>query len=208
MHAYAYLGILYFQTVHQLGKELAHSPLGYLNDIFRKVIFKLILTFDGWGISREIVIRWFKLDLPGSILVQVMAWCFQATSHYLSQYLPRSMSLYTVTRPQWVKCVDKTIPRKWLSVKKNRLVATLYRCRLLSWSSNLPSSFCSHWVFVFVNLCTDKKLCIAYEVNSFMIDGVSSLHETLYQYTASALGIRRLRNYIRGFNTIELNETG
>ena len=28
-----------------------------------------------------------------SALVQVMAWCHQATSHYLSQYWPRSMSL-------------------------------------------------------------------------------------------------------------------
>ena len=36
-------------------------------------------------------------------LVQVMAWCRQATSHYLSQYWPRSISPYVVTRPQWVK---------------------------------------------------------------------------------------------------------
>ena len=33
-----------------------------------------------------------------------MAWCRQATSHYLSQCWPRSMSPYGVTRPQWVKC--------------------------------------------------------------------------------------------------------
>ena len=39
-----------------------------------------------------------------SILVQVMAWCRQATSHYLSQCCPRSLSPYGVTRPQWVKC--------------------------------------------------------------------------------------------------------
>ena len=37
-----------------------------------------------------------------STLVQVMAWCRQATSHYLSQFWPRSMSPYGVTRPQWV----------------------------------------------------------------------------------------------------------
>ena len=37
-----------------------------------------------------------------SALVQVMAWCRQATSHYLSQYWPRSQSPYDVTRPQWV----------------------------------------------------------------------------------------------------------
>ena len=39
-----------------------------------------------------------------STLVQVMAWCRQTTSHYLSQCWPRSMTPCGVTRPQWVKC--------------------------------------------------------------------------------------------------------
>ena len=45
------------------------------------------------------------LDLTDdkSTLIQVMAWCHQATGHYLSQCWPRSMSPYDVTRPQWVK---------------------------------------------------------------------------------------------------------
>ena len=38
-----------------------------------------------------------------STLVRVMAWCRQATSHYLSQWWPRSLPPYGVTRPQWVK---------------------------------------------------------------------------------------------------------
>ena len=38
-----------------------------------------------------------------STLVQVMAWCRQATSHYLSQCWPSSLSPYGVTRPRWVK---------------------------------------------------------------------------------------------------------
>ena len=38
-----------------------------------------------------------------STLVQVMAWCRQAPSHYLNQCWPRSLSSYGVTRPQWVK---------------------------------------------------------------------------------------------------------
>ena len=37
------------------------------------------------------------------MISQVMAWCHQATSHYLSQCWPRSMSPYGVIRPQWVK---------------------------------------------------------------------------------------------------------
>ena len=49
--------------------------------------------------------RWMPLDFTDdkSTLVQVMAWCRQATSHYLSQCWPRFMSPYGVTRPQWVK---------------------------------------------------------------------------------------------------------
>ena len=37
-----------------------------------------------------------------STLVQVMAWCLQATSYYLNQCCPRSPTPYGVTRPQWV----------------------------------------------------------------------------------------------------------
>ena len=59
----------------------------------------------GWGISYEIALRWKPLDLTDdkSTLVQVMAGCRQATSHYLSQCWPGSMSPNGVTRPQWVK---------------------------------------------------------------------------------------------------------
>ena len=42
-----------------------------------------------------------------STLVQVMAWCRQATSHYLNQYWHSSLSPYGVARPQWVKLWKK-----------------------------------------------------------------------------------------------------
>ena len=59
---------------------------------------------DGWGISCEIALRWMSLDFTDdqSTLVQVMAWCRQATSHYLSQCWPRSLLPYGVSRPQWL----------------------------------------------------------------------------------------------------------
>ena len=59
-------------------------------------------------------LSWMSLNLTGdkSTLVQVMAWCRQATSHYLKHCWHRSMSPYGVTRPQYVKCctsnADKT----------------------------------------------------------------------------------------------------
>ena len=74
---------------------------------FRHVIFKQILVIDGWGISCEIALIWLSLDLTHdqSTLVQVMVWCPQATSHYLSQRWSRALLPYGVTRPQWVNKV-------------------------------------------------------------------------------------------------------
>ena len=44
----------------------------------------------------------------------IMAWFHQATSHYLSQYWPISMSPYGITRPQWVNLVNYTpAQRSW-----------------------------------------------------------------------------------------------
>ena len=70
----------------------------------RYVIFKRISVTDGWGISREIALIWMSLDFTydQSTLVQVMAWCHQATSHYLSQCWLRFLSPYGATRPQWI----------------------------------------------------------------------------------------------------------
>ena len=71
---------------------------------FRWGIFQLILVVNGWGISCETTLIWVSLDhtYDKSTLVQVMAWCRQATSHYLNQCWPRSPTPYGVTRPQWV----------------------------------------------------------------------------------------------------------
>ena len=75
----------------------------------------MIMLISNWywfkslapGISYEIALRWMPLDLTDdkSTLGQVMAWCRQATSHYLSQCWPRSMSPNGITRPQWVKVI-------------------------------------------------------------------------------------------------------
>ena len=74
---------------------------------FSYLIFQIISVIDGWGISCELALRWMSLDLTDnkSTLVQVMAWCCQATSHYLDQCWPRSPTPYGVTRPQRVNSV-------------------------------------------------------------------------------------------------------
>ena len=93
------------EVMQLLIHALTHWPLGNLNEILGHVIFKQILVIDGWGISCEIAPIWMSLDFNDdqSTLVQVMAWCCQATSHYLSQCWPRPLTPYGVTRPQWVK---------------------------------------------------------------------------------------------------------
>ena len=67
-------------------------------------IFKLIIQNSSLGSHCEIALRWMPQNLPNekSALVQVMAWCHQAASHYLSQCWLRSISPYGVTKPQWV----------------------------------------------------------------------------------------------------------
>ena len=57
------------------------------------------------SISCQTALRWMPQQLTDdkSTLVQVIAWCRQAPSHYLSQCWPRSMSPNGITRPQWVK---------------------------------------------------------------------------------------------------------
>ena len=68
--------------------------LGKFEWNFGYVISKWILVIDGWGICCEIALIWMSLDFTDdqSTLVQVLACCHQATSHYLSQCRPRSLA--------------------------------------------------------------------------------------------------------------------
>ena len=103
---------LYVKRWHCNGNACA-DPESLLNSLapgkfdwnFRLGIFKQILVIHDWGISCEIVHKWKPQDLTEdkSTLVPVMAWCRQATSHYLSHCWHSSLSWYGVTGPQWVK---------------------------------------------------------------------------------------------------------
>ena len=111
---------------------------------FRKVIFKLTLVNGGWSISHEIALRRMPLGLTDdkSTLVQVIAWCHQATSHYLRQCWPRSMSSNGTTRPQWVNVVWNHAFYPYSS----RLLHSLFRpwCwgrPLSNWIGWIPRSF-------------------------------------------------------------------
>ena len=74
-----------------------------------KIIFTIILVTYCCDISNKIALRWTSLDLSDdkSALVQVMAWCRQATSHYLNQCWPRFLPPNGITRPQ---CFNSLAP--------------------------------------------------------------------------------------------------
>ena len=92
----------------------------------------------GWDTFCEIALRRMSLDLTDdkSTLVQVMAWCRQAPSHYLSQCWPRSLSPYDITRPQWVN------RRRWVSHPTFR-----------GWSSSLQWFIGITWANVDLDPC-------------------------------------------------------
>ena len=64
--------------------------------------------------SCETALRWIAQNTfdDKSTLVQVMAWCRQAPSHYLSQCWHRSKPPYDITRPQWVNSLRPRLNRR------------------------------------------------------------------------------------------------
>ena len=110
---------------------LTHWPLGNFNKI-KKNKFQLISVTDGCDISSDIALRWTSLDLSDdkSTLVQVMAWCHQATSRYRRQCWPRSISPNGVTRPQWVK--PKTLIESLRTFQFSKFL--IKKFRILCWT--------------------------------------------------------------------------
>ena len=92
-------------------RYLLQLPLGASNEIYVLVICKLILMIGGWCVSCEIALTRMSFDLTNdkSALVQVMAWCRQATSQYLSRCWARSMPQIWRLYDKWVKWSTSTV---------------------------------------------------------------------------------------------------
>ena len=127
------------------------APGGFEN-IFQNVFFKLISWIDTLSNSCETALR-SMLQNPSddkSTLVQVMAWCRQAASHYLSQCCPRSLSPYGVTRPQWVNiCSHISTPQKEILLRPLLFlkVGSLYKWAFLVlyvWNTSCCTKYSSN----------------------------------------------------------------
>ena len=73
-----------------LWQKHINMSTGKYGSNFKSVIFKLIIQNSSMGFRCLIALRWMPQDLTDekSTLVQVIAWCHQATSHNLSQCWP------------------------------------------------------------------------------------------------------------------------
>ena len=129
-----FLRWLSFNLITRLVNSLAPGKFEWN---FRHVIFKLILVIDDWGISCAIALTWKLQDLTDdeSTLVQVMAWCHRAASHYMRQCWPSSRSPYDVTRPQWVKCGMKLLTHAQTSTLQPLKFGNAYViwCHIIWW---------------------------------------------------------------------------
>ena len=85
-------------TAYKYRKHINSLAPGRFEWNFRWIFIRQSVIY-GLSFCCEVVLRWMSLDLSDdkSTMVQVMAWCHQATSHYLSQCWPRFMSPYGVS---------------------------------------------------------------------------------------------------------------
>ena len=127
------------------------------------------------------------LTYDKSTLVQVMAWCRQATSHYLCQCWPRSVSPYGVNRPQWVKLIvlfSKSlwylfglqeinqvyfgIFQKWMMFFKksveDKILNNFFNYNFVLWVTNFDYCLLLSWQQVclrnYVDTCPTPLLCV------------------------------------------------
>ena len=128
------------------------APSHYLNSLApgrsecdsKNVIFNLVLLI---GIFRSFHdnTRRMPQDLTDdkSTLVQVMAWCRQATSHCLSQSWLSSLSPYGVARPQWGKWCRVDLVKSESKFKTLQSRKSL-RCCLQHHGRFIQASMCLH----------------------------------------------------------------
>ena len=124
-----------------------------------------------------------------STLVQVMAWCRLATSHYLNQCWPRFPMPYGVTRPQWVKTHVL-----WNS----RFGSELFICcchHLLSWGHNFSSmqiflpdiEIIHYWASMIKLLLNNFDTSLAITLDILYTDGLDIMPSNIHTLAAGRM---------------------
>ena len=133
----------FLSTIPNLHTNCHLTPQWRGGNNFEIITLKLVYQIDILRNSYEIVLwRMPKHQIRDkSTLVQVMAWCHQATSHYLSQCWPSSLSPYGITRPQWVKNMNlkkdhHTGGQRFIPSPKHERCLGITSCKM-SWSFSL-----------------------------------------------------------------------
>ena len=93
-------------------KYLYHQLIGPWEIWMKFHICNFQMDFSDWWLRHSFWncpnmnvtgLHWWSVNIDSG-----MAWCCQATSHYLSQCWPKSLSPYGTTWPQWVNIFNKT----------------------------------------------------------------------------------------------------
>ena len=104
---------IHYERLHNHNKAKHNKTMCIFLGIYRNKsgIPEHTLWINVMSTSCKTAFRWMPHDSldDKSTLVLVMAWCHQATSHYLNQCWPRSISPQGVAKPQWVN-TGKTMP--------------------------------------------------------------------------------------------------
>ena len=126
--------------------------------------------------SCENALRWMLQDQIDhtSILVQAMAWCRQATRHYLSQCFPRSLSPYGVTRPKWVKFMSHVCETAFIWMQQSTFHDMSTLVQVIAWyhraSNHCLSQLGWHRFMSPNNWITEIRAWINKYVHDFLYD--------------------------------------
>ena len=96
---------------------------------FKTAIFNIVLLIAIFISSKDNALRWMPRDLTDdkSTLVQVMAWCRQAASHYLNQCWPSSKSpIGSPGHNELIRWISPMISQHWSRYS----VSPIYRGRV------------------------------------------------------------------------------
>ena len=128
-------------------------------------------------VSNEIALRLMSLNPPDdkSTLVQVMAWCRQATSHYLSQCWPNSMSPYGITLGHNELTTMQVLQEPWRRMSVNCVIIDLSNCHMFGTEPSPEPMLIYYHLTIRITYMKNKMANILQMTFSYAFSGTKSL---------------------------------